>query len=55
MRYAHFAPEAGRAAVEALDKILDLNLDVDRVEERVAGLAATRGPASLAARRPSAG
>ena len=23
MRYAHFAPEAGRAAVEALDKILD--------------------------------
>ena len=39
MRYAHFAPEAGRAAVEALDKILDLKLDADRVEERIATFA----------------
>ena len=35
MRYAHFAPEAGKAAVEALDKILDLKVDADRVEERL--------------------
>ena len=41
MRYAHFAPEAGRAAVEALDKILDLKLDADRVEERIAALVAS--------------
>ncbi len=40
MRYAHFAPEAGKAAVEALDKILDLKLDADRVEERIEAYAA---------------
>lgn len=40
MRYAHFAPEAGKAAVDALDRILDLKVDAIRVEERVAVLAA---------------
>jgi len=40
MRYAHFAPEAGKAAVEALDRILDLKVDVDRVEERLAAYTA---------------
>ncbi|MDA1194272.1 MAG: tyrosine-type recombinase/integrase [Planctomycetota bacterium] len=29
MRYAHFAPEAGRAAVKALDGLLDLHSDSD--------------------------
>ncbi len=40
MRYAHFAPEAGKKAVEALDRILELNLDADRVEERIEALVA---------------
>lgn len=30
MRYTHFAPEAGRTAAEALDKLLDLKVDEDR-------------------------